>query len=298
MKRVFSVAILALCAAIAFSAQATPSMTPRDKTAGPGVTAEPPEDLVQPDPHVFLGKLPNGMRYAVSQTAGPPETAIDFYVGAGSMDETDAQQGTAHFLEHMAFSGSKNFPAGTVLPRFEDIGVALGRDQNAQTGLSGTTFSLVLPSSNEAKIDMAFSWLRDVADGLTIAPTEVDRERGTILSEYRESLNPGSAMAKKTGEFMLPELLGPHRLPIGTLETIRSANAASIRAFWEKWYRPEDTILIIVSNEPVDETVEKIERTFGSWKDATPTPVKPDMGSVNSSRGLAVDTETDPNVAS
>src|SRR5580692_2037820 len=120
MQRVISAMVLALAAAIAFAAQATPSMTPHERTRGPGVTAEPPEDLVQPDPHVLLGQLPNGLRYAVSQTAGPPETAIDFYVGAGSKDETDAERGTAHFLEHMAFSGSKSFPAGTVLPRFED----------------------------------------------------------------------------------------------------------------------------------------------------------------------------------
>ena len=298
MKRVISVGVLVFVAAIAFAAQATPSMAPRDRTAGPGVTAEPPEDLVQPDPHVFLGKLPNGMRFAVSQTAGPPETAIDFYVGAGSMDETDAERGTAHFLEHMAFSGSKSFPGGSVLPRFEDIGVGLGRDQNAQTGFSGTTFSLVLPSSTAAKVDLAFSWLRDVADGLTIDPAEVDRERGTILSEYRESLNPGSALAKKTGEFMLPELLGSRRLPIGTLETIRAANAASIRAFYEKWYRPEDTILIVVSDEPVDTMVARIDQTFGTWRDATPAPVRPDLGQVNADRGLDVTTQSDPNVAS
>ena len=298
MKRVISVAVLAITAAIAFAAQATPSMAPRDRTAGPGVTAEPRQDLVQPDPHVYLGKLPNGLRYAVSQTAGPPETAIDFYVGAGSMDETDAEQGTAHFLEHMAFSGSKSFPAGTVLPRFEDIGVGLGRDQNAQTGFSGTTFSLVLPSSTHAKVDLAFSWLRDVADGLTIAPAEVDRERGTILSEYRESLNPATALAKQTGLFMLPELLGPHRLPIGTLATINAANAASIRAFYEKWYRPESTILIVVSDEPIESMIARIEHTFGSWHDATPEPVKPDLGDVNANRRLDVLTLTDANVAS
>ena len=117
------------------------------------------------------------MRYAIAQTEGLPETTIDFYVGAGSGDETDAEQGTAHFLEHMAFSGSTSFPAGSVLPRFEDIGVALGRDQNAQTGFSGTTYSLDLSSSTDAKVDLAFSWLRDVADGLTIAPAEVDRTK-------------------------------------------------------------------------------------------------------------------------
>ncbi|HZC15194.1 MAG TPA: insulinase family protein, partial [Caulobacteraceae bacterium] len=187
MKRVISAAVLAIAAAFAFAAQvtpsqATPSIAPRDRLHGPGVTAEPAQDLVQPDPHVLLGQLPNGLRYAVSQTAGPPETAIDFYIGAGSKDETEAERGTAHFLEHMSFSGSKTFPGGSVLPRFEDIGVALGRDQNAQTGLSGTTFSLVLPSSTDAKFDLAFSWLRDVADGSTIAPAEVDGERGTMLS--------------------------------------------------------------------------------------------------------------------
>ncbi len=178
--------------------------------------------------------------------------------------------------------------------------MALGRDQNAQTGLSGTTFSLGLAVVERGQDRrMAFSWLRDVADGLTIAPTEVDRERGTILSEYRESLNPGSAMAKKTGEFMLPELLGPHRLPLGPLETIRSATADPIRAGWEIWYRPEDTILIVVSNasrsrrrsarsKPPSAPGRTRRRSRSSRTWAASTRL----------RGLSVDTETDPNVAS
>jgi len=298
MKRVISAAVMALAALFAIAAQATPSATPRDSLGGPGVIAEPPEDIAQPDPHVLLGQLSNGLRFAVARTAGPSETAIELYMGAGSKDETDAERGTAHFLEHMAFSGSKSFPAGSVLPRFEDIGVALGRDQNAQTGFAGTTFSLVLPNSSDAKIDLAFSWLRDVADGLTIDPAEVDRERGTILSEYRESLSPGTTLGRETGLFMLPELLGSRRLPIGTLETIRSAGAASIRAFYEKWYRPEDVILIVVSNEPIDEMAAQIARTFGSWRDATPTPVKPELGHVDAARGLSVTTQAEPDVAS
>jgi zinc protease len=298
MKRVISAAVLAIAALVAVAAQATPSPTPRDRAEGPGLSAEPPEDIVQPDPHVLLGQLSNGLRFAVARTAGPSETAVELYMGAGSKDETDAERGTAHFLEHMAFSGSKSFPAGSVLPQFEDIGVALGRDQNAQTGLAGTTFSLVLPSSTDAKIDLAFSWLRDVADGLTIEPAEVDRERGTILSEYRESLGPGTTIAKQTGLFMLPELLGSRRLPIGTLETIRAADATSIRAFYQKWYRPEDAILIVVSNEPIDAMTARIARTFGSWTDATPTPVKPELGHVDAARGLDVTTQAEPNVAS
>ena len=182
MKRVLSAAAFLLAATIAFGADAAPS-------AG-AATNEPAEDLVKPDPDVLIGKLPNGMRYGIARTVGLPEVTIDFYVGAGSADETDAERGTAHFLEHMSFSGSDNFPPGTLLPRFEEIGVGLGRDQNAQTGLTGTTFSLDIDDATDEKVDLAFSWLRDVAEGLTIAQSEVDRERGTILSEYREKSEP------------------------------------------------------------------------------------------------------------
>jgi zinc protease len=301
MKRVITLAALAVATMLALAsappAQATPSMAPRGSLDPAAAGVDSPEDVVQPDPHVLLGRLANGMRYAIARTEGPPETTIEFYIAAGSDDETDVQRGTAHFLEHMAFSGSRSFPSGSVMPRFEDIGVALGRDQNAQTGFSGTTYSLDIPGSTDAKVDLAFRWLGDVADGLTIDPAEVDRERGTILSEYRESLSPGAAIGEKTGEFIFPDLLGSRRLPIGTLETIRSATAASIRAFYQKWYRPEDAILIVVSDEPLEATRSRIEQTFGAWAAATPPPVKPDLGAVDTDRGLDVATVSDPNVA-
>ncbi len=236
------------------------------------------------------------MRYAIARTVGLPETTIDFYMGAGSADETDAQRGTAHFLEHMAFSGSDHFPPGTLLPRFEEIGVGLGRDQNAQTGLTGTTFSLDISDAGDDKVDLAFDWLRDVAEGLSIAPSEVDRERGTILSEYRESLSPASEISKRAGTFMFPELLGSRRLPIGTLATINSANADSIRAFWRKWYRPERAILIVVSDQPGDVVRRRIERTFGSWADETPASPQPNLGRIDAARGLDVTTVTSADV--
>jgi zinc protease len=295
MKRILSAAGFMLALAIPFSAQAAPH---GGAAAAPTVATEPPNDIVAPDPDVLIGKLPNGMRYAVARTVGLPETTIDFYMGAGSANETDAQRGTAHFLEHMAFSGSDAFPPGTLLPKFEEIGIALGRDQNAQTGLSGTTFSLDISDATNDKVDLAFSWLRDVAEGLTIAPSEVDRERGTILSEYRESLSPASEVAKRAGVFMLPELLGSRRLPIGTLATINNASAASIRAFWEKWYRPESAILIVVSDQPGEVVRQRIERTFGSWTDATPPAAKPTLGEVNTSRGLDVSTVASADVPS
>ena len=295
MIRVISAAILAFAATIAVTAQAAPAVNTLNGRPVAPPSTEPAEDLVQPDPHVLLGKLPNGLRYAIARTEGLPETTIELYMGAGSGDETDAQRGTAHFLEHMAFSGSASFPSGSVVQRFEEIGLALGRDQNAQTGFSGTTFSLDISNSTDSKVDLAFSWLGDVADRLTIDPAEVNRERGTILSEYRESLGPDVAIAKKAGLFMFPDLLGSRRLPIGTLETINAATAPSIRAFYEKWYRPEDAIMVVVSDEPADAIQTRIEQAFGAWRPQTPPPVKPDLGRVDPHRGLAVDTETDPN---
>ena len=292
MKRVLSAAAFLLAAMIALGADAAP----RARTATVAAANEPAEDLVKPDPDVLIGKLPNGMRYAIARTVGLPEVTIDFYMGAGSADETDAERGTAHFLEHMSFSGSDNFPPGTLLPRFEEIGVALGRDQNAQTGLTGTTFSLDIDDATDQKVDLAFNWLRDVAEGLTIAQSEVDRERGTILSEYRESLSPSSEIAKRAGEFMLPELRGSRRLPIGTLATINAASSDSIRAFWRKWYRPESAILIVVSDQPGDVVQQRIERTFGSWRDTAPAAPKPDLGKVNADRGLDVATVTSADV--
>ncbi|HXQ46054.1 MAG TPA: pitrilysin family protein, partial [Caulobacteraceae bacterium] len=292
MKRVLSAAAFLLAASLAFAAEAAP----RIGAAAAAQASEPAGDLVTPDPDVLIGKLPNGMRYAIARTVGLPETTIDFYMGAGSADETDAQRGTAHFLEHMAFSGSDHFPPGTLLPRFEEIGVGLGRDQNAQTGLTGTTFSLDISDATDDKVDLAFDWLRDVAEGLSIAPSEVDRERGTILSEYRESLSPASEISKRAGTFMFPELLGSRRLPIGTLATINSASADSIRAFWRKWYRPERAILIVVSDQPGDAVRRRIERTFGSWADETPALPQPNLGRIDAARGLDVTTVTSADV--
>src|SRR5579871_3698874 len=162
MRRVFAAAFVALAIGLAGAAVAAPQVPP----------GEPPDDLVKPDPDVLIGQRPEGMRYAIARTVGLPETTIDFYMAAGSADETDAEQGTAHFLEHMSFSGSEHFPPGVLLPQFEEIGVALGRDQNAQTGLTGTTFSLDIDDSTAAKVDLAFNWLHDVAQGLTIAQSE------------------------------------------------------------------------------------------------------------------------------
>ncbi len=150
---------------------------------GASAAAPPPNELVRPDPDVIMGRLDNGLRYAIKQHASHQKEVIYFHVAAGSLEETDHERGVAHFLEHMAFNGSRNFPAATLIKTFENAGIGFGRDQNAFTNYFGTTYVLNIPNENGDKLSLGFRWLRDVADGLLLTPREVDRERGVVMSE-------------------------------------------------------------------------------------------------------------------
>src|SRR5579872_5140594 len=199
----------------------------------------PAYPYTNPNPEAEIGKLPNGLTYGVMRRAGTRQVSIILMIGAGSGNETEGERGVAHFLEHMAFNGSTHYPPGTVMKRFADIGVSIGRDQNAETGFDSTTFSLDLSEITPDRLDMAFGWLRDVADGLTISQSEVDRERGVIMSEYRGSRSALGDIAEASSNFLLPDLLGPKRAPIGLKEIIQTVNADTIRNFHDRWYRPE-----------------------------------------------------------
>src|SRR5579863_4197819 len=239
VKTVFLVAT----AALALLAGPPATAVPTGDTL-PLASAPPQNDatyaFTRPNPDAEIGKLPNGLTYGVMRRAGTRQVSIILYVGAGSMDETESERGVAHFLEHMAFNGSKNFPAGTVMKRFADIGVSIGRDQDAETSFDNTTFSLDISEITPDRLDMSFGWLRDVADGLLIQQSEVDRERGVIMSEYVGSRSAMAKVASDSEVFMLPDALGPKREPIGLKEVIGNVGADTIRHFHDTWYRPEN----------------------------------------------------------
>src|SRR5580658_3836951 len=151
---------------------------------------DPAYPLTRPNPEAEIGHLANGLTYGVMRRAGTRKVTVILRIGAGSEDETENERGVAHFLEHMSFNGSKHFPPGTVMKDFADIGVSIGRDQNAETTFDSTTFSLDVSEITDDKLDTSFTWLRDVADGLSIEQAQVDRERGVIMSEYIGSRSP------------------------------------------------------------------------------------------------------------
>jgi zinc protease len=275
-------------AAVAAPAGAVPQAVPHAVTPD-----DPAYPLTRPNPEAEIGKLPNGLTYGVMRRAGTRKVSVILMIGAGSQDEAPNERGVAHFLEHMAFNGSTHFPPGTVMKDFGDIGVTIGRDQNAQTTFKSTTFSLDISEITPERLDLAFSWLRDVADGSTIEQAQVDRERGVIMSEYIGSRSALADIAEASENFMLPDVLGPKRMPIGLKEIISTVDAKTIRGFYERWYRPETSIVVAVGDLPREELKARIVAAFGSWHNDTPAPPKPDLGHVDLRRPTAVLVETD-----
>jgi zinc protease len=227
------------------------------------------------DPAFHFGRLDNGMRYIVRHNATPAGTAVvRMLVEAGSLDENEDELGYAHFVEHMAFNGSKRVPEGQMVALLERNGLAFGADTNASTNFDRTLYKLDLPRSDPALLDTALMLMRETAGELTISQGEVDRERGVILSEMRDRNTFSLRNAIDGIAFFYPQSLYSRRLPIGTAETIHAASAASLRAFYEREYVPAHVTLVVVGDFDVAQVVAGIQRHFGDWraKQSEPQP--------------------------
>jgi len=247
---------------------------------GPGQWAQEQSD-VKADPAVRFGALPNGMRYAIRRQAIPAgQAAVRLWFDAGSLDETDAQAGLAHFLEHMAFNGSKAVPEGDMVKILERLGLAFGADTNASTGFDETVYKLDLPKTDDETVDTALMLLREAAGNLTIAPEAVDRERGVVLSEERSSDTPAYRVFKQRLEFQLKGQRMPTRYPIGKVEVLQHAPATQIADFYHHFYRPERAVLVIAGDFDPAAIEAKIKSRFSDWKANGPAGADPDLGRI------------------
>jgi zinc protease len=236
---------------------------------------------VKADPNVRFGSLPNGMRYAIERQATPAgQASIRLRFDAGSLMETDDQQGLAHFLEHMAFNGSKNVPEGEMIKILERHGLAFGADTNASTNFSETVYKLDLPKTDDDTVDTSLKLLRESASELTLAQAAVDRERGVVLSEERSSDSPGYQVFKERMAFLLPGQRLPTRHPIGKVDVLKSAPAGLIADFYHHYYRPERATLVVVGDFDPAAMEAKIRARFGDWKAVGPAGLDPDLGRV------------------
>ncbi|MCZ7645833.1 MAG: insulinase family protein [Planctomycetota bacterium] len=248
------------------------------------------------DPSVKMGALPNGMRYWIRKHATPPgKVGFWLHIGSGSLNESDDQRGLAHFLEHMAFNGSKNFAPGTLVKFFESLGMQFGADQNAFTSFDQTTYILTMPNVEPETISKGMTYFADVAYRLDLPPAEIDRERGVVLEEKRMRNGPQQRLQDKEFPVMLPGSLVPERMPIGTEEVLKAAQRERFEDYYKAWYRPEISTLIVVGDIDVAEMEQVIQDHFAGWpKGENPrAPADPKLKVYDSTRAAVF---TDPEI--
>jgi zinc protease len=227
------------------------------------------------DPRLRYGKLENGLTYYIRRNEMPRQRA-EFYLvhNVGSMQEEENQRGLAHFLEHMAFNGSKHFPSSKGMQDYiERIGMSMGENLNAYTGFDETVYMLMdVPAVREGIIDSCLLILYDWSSALLLEDEAIEKERGVIREEWRTNRTAQSRLWEQQLPEMFPGSKYGTRLPIGTLDVINNFRGDELRAFYRKWYRPDLQAVIVVGDIEVEKVEEKIRRTFSD----IPAPVNPD----------------------
>lgn len=243
---------------------------------------------------IRFGVLPNGMRYAVMHNATPAgQVAIRFRMGTGSLQETDEQQGLAHFLEHMAFKGSTHVAEGEMIRTLQRLGLAFGADTNASTSYDETVYSLDLPEADPETVSTGLMLMRETASELKLDAGAFDRERGVILSEEKLRDTPQYRGGIGFLNMVLPGQRVTVRPPIGKTDIISNAPVDRVRDYYRANYRPERATLIVVGDIDAGAIEADIRSRFGDWKVGTPVPANVDMGALEK-HGLRVGTVVVP----
>jgi len=232
------------------------------------------------DARIRFGALDNGLRWAWAANPEPKERVyLRLHVDVGSLAEEEDERGLAHFLEHMAFNGSRNFPAGTLIEWFQRHGMSFGADTNAHTSFSETVYKLDLPNADPATIREGLQVLRDFADGLLLAAEEIEREKGVIDGEERERDSAAWRLQVKQLDLFFDGTRIPARLPIGKQEVRARFTAEGVRAFYEKWYRPDAMTLVAVGDLGTLDPAPLFAAAFADMQTpATPLPAEPAVG--------------------
>ena len=267
IRKTLSIAAIALFVAANTSfAQVKKKPTPSPKEK-PGMV-QIKGDLLPVDPNVIIGKLPNGLTYYIRKNALPKNRAELYLVNkAGSVLETDAQQGLAHFTEHMAFNGTRDFPKNELVNYLQKSGVKFGADLNAYTSFDETVYQLPLPTDSVKTFEKGFDILANWAGYQTFDPKEIDAERGVVLEEERLR---GKNAQERLQNQILPALLNnsryAQRLPIGKEDILKTFKPETIKSFYHDWYRPDLQAVIVVGDFDPKRVEQLIKDNFSALK--------------------------------
>ncbi len=224
------------------------------------IYAQSVADQLPIDPAIRVGRLDNGMTYFLRHNDKPKGQA-SFYIlhDVGAIQEDDDQQGLAHFLEHMAFNGTKNLPGKQMIERLESIGVQFGLNLNAGTSWDYTEYMIKDCPVTEENVDLALLILHDWSQFIALQPEEIDSERGVIMEELRTRDGAQSRAQNDMFQNLFKGSLYEHRNLIGYLDGLKSFDHTALETFYKKWYRPEYQYLVIVGDIDVDKVETKIK---------------------------------------
>lgn len=220
------------------------------------------------DSQVRAGKLENGLTYYIRENK-LPENRADFYIvqKVGSILEEENQRGLAHFLEHMAFNGTENFPGGedgkSIISYLETIGVKFGTNLNAGTGMDETIYNINdVPVTTPGAVESCLLILHDWSNALLLREADIDKERKVIREEWRTRSDASQRIIESIAPAIFKDSKYAHRMPIGLMSVVDSFEPQLLRDYYHKWYRPDLQGIIVVGDIDVDEIEKQIVNIF------------------------------------
>ncbi len=238
-------------------------------------TAPPADQVLPVDSLVTVGTLENGLRYYIRVNRRPKERAeLRLVVNAGSVLEDADQLGLAHFVEHMAFNSTKNFPKHELVSYLEQIGMRFGPDVNAYTSFDETVYMLTVPTDSAEILAKAFQILEDWAHGQAFDPEEIDMERGVVVEEWRLRRGADARMLDKQYPILLRGSRYAERLPIGKKEILEGFEHETLERYYDEWYRP-DLMAVIAVGDFDPQQIEQLIHTHFSIPGPTTPAARP-----------------------
>ncbi|TDR32506.1 zinc protease [Hydromonas duriensis] len=242
----------------------------------------PESSLLSPipvDERLTKGQLANGLNYYILPNSTPEKKVeLRLIVKTGSLNERDDEQGLAHFMEHMAFNGTTNFPKHELVNQLEKMGVQFGADLNAYTGFNETVYILPIPTADPNNLAKGMQILEDWAFNATLADSDIEQERNVILEEWRASTqNPQARIQEQSLAVLTKDSLYAKRLPIGKTDIIEHAPPSTLRAFYKRWYRPNLMAVVMVGDVTVAQGKALIQQHFAKYNNPTEAITLPEV---------------------
>ncbi|HPI20574.1 MAG TPA: insulinase family protein [Candidatus Kapabacteria bacterium] len=249
--------------------------------------------IIPTDKTIRIGYLDNGLKYYIKKNVKPEKRAhLRLVVKTGAIQEDDDQNGLAHFCEHMAFNGTKNYPKNELLDFLQKSGMEFGADINASTGLEVTQYELPIPCEDEKFLEKCFEILEDWAHNVTYDNAQIDGERGVLVSEWRQRNSPNFRVRTKLAEYIYKDSKYAKRNIIGDTGILKHFDYDVIKRFYRDWYRPDLMAVIAVGDFDVDKVESLIKKYFNRIPKAK-NPREHKIFDIPNNKELIVGSETD-----